>query len=286
MGSEQSRPSGNKQAGSKKISVAAVPQNDQQKFNQEDAIQPNEVPPDNNHNTYDDNDNNNESKTEIQKSGPPKPGEIKSFRQLFSDFELDVLFSTWPLLSKNPVGTGCLVFKNAFEIHPKLRNFFAFGNLSPEELLDSPDLKIHSAKVMRVIHKAVEALNGDSKSLYEELVILGAKHAAIADMKIEYFKIIKEAILMTWGRLIYEEFTDDVRKAWGHVLDEVVAIMTEGCLIFEEEEEKMLEEDDTCQDLNSVPNDEHHCVKEKKTNRTSVATVPKEELAQIYPSCK
>ncbi|CAH8638228.1 unnamed protein product [Heterobilharzia americana] len=163
----------------------------------------------------------------------------------------------------------------------------SFGHLSPEELLESPDVKIHAAKVMRVIHKAVEALDGDSKSLYEELALLGARHAAISDMKIEYFKIIKEAILMTWGRLIYEEFTDDVRKAWAHVLDEVVSIMTEGCLIFEEEEEKILEEGDVCNDMVALSDDHQQSHnKYKKTSRTSVASVPKEELAQIYSSCK
>lgn len=36
---------------------------------------------------------------------------------------------------------------------------------------------------------AVQALEGDSKSLYEELALLGAKHAAINNMKIEYFKV-------------------------------------------------------------------------------------------------
>ncbi|VDP54075.1 unnamed protein product [Schistosoma mattheei] len=62
-------------------------------------------------------------------------------------------------------------------------------HLSPDVLVDSPDCKRHSAKVMRVINMAVKALEGDSKSLYEELALLGAKHAAINNMKIEYFKV-------------------------------------------------------------------------------------------------
>ncbi|KAH8866237.1 Neuroglobin [Schistosoma japonicum] len=161
------------------------------------------------------------------------------------------------------------------------------SHLHPDVLLDSPDLKRHSAKVMRVIHKAVEALEGDSKSLYEELALLGAKHAAIKNMKIEYFKIIKEAILMTWGRLIYEEFTDDVRRAWAHVLDEVVGIMGVGCLLFEEEEEKMLEEEENIHNLVPISNDYQQFHKRQgKTSRLSVATVSKEELDQIYPNCK
>ncbi|CAI2735952.1 unnamed protein product [Schistosoma spindalis] len=278
MGSEQSRPTSNKQ---KKSSLTRNSQiiikTSKTSINN---IKPRENSIDLLNNQNIDNDN-------INLQSIP---ENKSFRQLFSDLELDVLFSTWPLLSQNPIRTGCLIFKNAFEIHPKLSTFFPFGHLSPDVLVDSPDCKKHSAKVMRVINMAVKALEGDSKSLYEELALLGAKHAAISNMKIEYFKIIKEAILMTWGRLIYEEFTDDVRNAWGHVLDEIVGIMGVGCLIFEEEEEKILEEqekNDNIQEFITSSNDyQQNYKKYNKKSRLSVATVPKEELDQIYPNCK
>ncbi|KAK4474429.1 hypothetical protein MN116_001585 [Schistosoma mekongi] len=274
MGSEQSRPVGSKR---KKSDLTGNLQSNLRKS----VTSTSSVKPRKNSMDALNNDNNANNDNAMAVKLP----EDKSFRQLFSDLELDVLFSTWPLLSKNPVHTGCLIFKNAFEIHPKLSTFFPFGHLHPDVLLDSPDLKRHSAKVMRVIHKAVEALEGDSKSLYEELALLGAKHAAIKNMKIEYFKIIKEAILMTWGRLIYEEFTDDVRRAWAHVLDEVVGIMGVGCLLFEEEEEKMLEEEENIHDLVPISNDYQH-KRQGRTSRLSVATVPKEELDQIYPKCK
>ncbi|CAH8570463.1 unnamed protein product [Schistosoma turkestanicum] len=285
MGSEQSRPSGNK---SKKSSVSLASQNHAKKSitytNNNSRPRENSISLLNNDHEIDKND-------QVDSHNIP---ENKSFRQLFSDLELDVLFSTWPLLCQNPVRTGCLIFKNAFEIHPKLSTFFPFGHLSPEILVDSPDCKKHSAKVMRVIHMAVKALEGDSKSLYEELALLGAKHAAIRNMKIEYFKIIKEAILMTWGRLIYEEFTDDVRSAWGHLLDEVVGIMGVGCLIFEEEEEKILEEQESADQIpdfnpnfhNAHQEQQNYKRKQDKPSRLSVATVSKEELDQIYPNCK
>ncbi|XP_018654855.1 hypothetical protein Smp_187090, partial [Schistosoma mansoni] len=72
---------------------------------------------------------------------------------------------------------------------------------------------------MRVIHMAVKALEGDSKSLYEELALLGAKHAAIQ----------------------FITSSDDYQQNY-----------------------KM----------------------HNKKSRLSVATVPKEELDQIYPNCK
>uniref|UniRef100_A0A3Q0KU64 GLOBIN domain-containing protein n=1 Tax=Schistosoma mansoni TaxID=6183 RepID=A0A3Q0KU64_SCHMA len=285
MGSEQSRPNNNKQKKSSiiwnsqnlvKKSITSLNNSKLRENSNDNNSNPN---PNQDHNTENDNINS-QSITEN-----------KSFRQLFSDLELDVLYSTWPLLSKNPIRTGCLIFKNAFEIHPKLSTFFPFGHLSPDVLVDSPDCKRHSAKVMRVIHMAVKALEGDSKSLYEELALLGAKHAAIRNMKIEYFKIIKEAILMTWGRLIYEEFTDDVKNAWGHVLDEIVGIMGVGCLIFEEEEERILQEEeeegDHIQEFITSSDDYQQNYKmHNKKSRLSVATVPKEELDQIYPNCK
>ncbi|CAH8674487.1 unnamed protein product [Schistosoma rodhaini] len=285
MGSEQSRPNNNNNNKPKKSSIIWNSQNLVKKsITSLNNSKPRENSNDNNSNP------NQDQNTENDNINSQSITENKSFRQLFSDLELDVLYSTWPLLSKNPIRTGCLIFKNAFEIHPKLSTFFPFGHLSPDVLVDSPDCKRHSAKVMRVIHMAVKALEGDSKSLYEELALLGAKHAAIRNMKIEYFKIIKEAILMTWGRLIYEEFTDDVKNAWGHVLDEIVGIMGVGCLIFEEEEEKILQEEeegDHIQEFITSSDDyQQNFKRHNKKSRLSVATVPKEELDQIYPNCK
>ncbi|VDP74562.1 unnamed protein product [Echinostoma caproni] len=44
----------------------------------------------------------------------------------FSDFEQDVLLSTWPLIAADLVQNGWLVFQNAFSIFPELPKFFNF----------------------------------------------------------------------------------------------------------------------------------------------------------------
>ncbi|VDP28055.1 unnamed protein product [Schistosoma mattheei] len=115
MGSEQSRPTSNKQ---KKSSLT---------WNSQTIVKTNKTSINNikpRENSIDLLNNQNINDDHINLQNIP---EDKSFRQLFSDLELDVLFSTWPLLSQNPIRTGCLIFKNAFEIHPKLSTFFPFG---------------------------------------------------------------------------------------------------------------------------------------------------------------
>lgn len=47
----------------------------------------------------------------------------------FTEFEHDILLSTWPLIKSNSLQNGMFVFKNAFTIHPKLKTFFSFGQV-------------------------------------------------------------------------------------------------------------------------------------------------------------
>lgn len=44
----------------------------------------------------------------------------------FTEFEKDVLLSTWPLIDANRLENGWLVFRNAFSIFPELPKFFNF----------------------------------------------------------------------------------------------------------------------------------------------------------------
>ncbi|VDP90674.1 unnamed protein product [Echinostoma caproni] len=167
----------------------------------------------------------------------------------------------------------------------------------------------HILAFMNVFTEAIDSLNGgDREQFYERMMLLGARHAAIPGMKTEYFKasacmctpgspaavdvvlttcmVFKQAILMTWESLMYEEFTDDVRRAWAHLIDHIIGILNEGCLVFEEEEEKILLE--TQPGHRASDGQLLHYGKDtrRRSGQPSVVSMTPDELAHFYSLCK
>ncbi|TPP67164.1 Neuroglobin [Fasciola gigantica] len=205
----------------------------------------------------------------------------------FTEFELDVLLSTWPLIDANRLENGWLVFQNAFSIYPELPKFFHFDQLprDSEEYMERGSR--HILAFMGVFVNAIDSLNGgDKERFYERMMLLGARHAAIPGMKTEYFKVFKQAILMTWESLMYEEFTDDVRRAWAHLIDYVIGILNEGCLVFEEEEEKILLETQLSHRASDSQLLPYGSSTRRRSGQPSVVSMTPEELANFYSLCK
>ncbi len=46
--------------------------------------------------------------------------------EIFASFQIDVVKSTWPILSKDLLGTGTILFKNIFAAEPDLLTLFRF----------------------------------------------------------------------------------------------------------------------------------------------------------------
>ncbi|GAA51754.1 hypothetical protein CSKR_100766 [Clonorchis sinensis] len=205
----------------------------------------------------------------------------------FSEFEQDVLLSTWPLIASDLYTHGCMVFKNALHLFPDLAKFIPFTKLSNEEIAADTRSKQHILAFMDVLSKAIGALDGSREDFCEKLMVLGARHAAVPGMKLEYFKVFKQAILMTWEALMYEEFTEDVRRAWAHLMDYIIGILSEGCLVFEEEEEKMLLDDSS--EIQHRASDSQlgaYPSTRRRSGRPSVISMTPEELSHFYSVCK
>ncbi|KAF7261481.1 hypothetical protein EG68_01441 [Paragonimus skrjabini miyazakii] len=203
----------------------------------------------------------------------------------FNEFEHDVLLSTWPLIAADAFGNGCLVFENAFNIFPDLKNFLPFNQFNPQLIGENEPVRRHVLAFMDVFARAIESLNGDREELYENFLLLGARHAAIPGMKIEYFKVFKQSILMTWESLMYEEFTEDVRRAWAHLIDYVIDILCEGCLVFEEEEEKMLMNAELPHRASDGQIRQYQSNR-RRSGRPSVVSMTPDELSQFYSICR
>lgn len=205
----------------------------------------------------------------------------------FTEFEQDVLLSTWPLIDANRLENGWLVFQNAFSIFPELPKFFSFNQpqLDSDECMGRGNR--HILAFMDVLAGAIGSLiGGEREHFYERMVLLGARHAAIPGMKTEYFKVFKQAILMTWESLMYEEFTDDVRRAWAHLIDYVIDLLNEGCLVFEEEEEKILLETQSSHRASDSQLLPYGPNTRRRSGQPSVVSMTPEELARFYSLCK
>ncbi|CAL8093778.1 unnamed protein product [Calicophoron daubneyi] len=215
-----------------------------------------------------------------------EPGSFVNKRPDFTEFEQDVLLSTWPLIASDMLGNGCLVFQNAFNIFPHLTKFFQYSLFSPSVIVEHEQPKRLVLSFMDVIAKAIDSLTTNRELFYQEMMLLGAKHAAIPGMKLEYFKVFKQSILMTWEGLMYEEFTEDVRKAWAHLIDYIIGILTEGCLVFEEEEDKMLMATGLPHRASDTQLEHMQLSTRRRSGRPSVVSMTPEELSHFYSICK
>lgn len=175
-----------------------------------------------------------------------------------------------------------MVFENAHRLFPDLDKFLPKSMFGLENVGRHPTAKQHVLAFMQVLEDAIEALNGSWDEYYERLILLGARHAAIPDMKLEYFKVFKQAVLTTWDSLMYEEFTEDVRQAWAHLLDCVIHTMCEGCLVFEEEEDKVLCGVGQLPHRASDSQLEQFSFTRRRSGRPSVMNMTHEELIRFY----
>lgn len=50
----------------------------------------------------------------------------KDSKLMFTDIQIDVIRSTWPLLAKDMVSNGCRVFTDIFIAEPKVKTLFSF----------------------------------------------------------------------------------------------------------------------------------------------------------------
>ncbi|VDD83292.1 unnamed protein product [Mesocestoides corti] len=175
--------------------------------------------------------------------------------EYFSEFEKDVLISTWKALLLYTNEHGALIFRLAAEMCPELKAAYNVEFDRDDEIVFSSYALQYSRAYVSLIDDAILSLEDPQEGFYDSVLIAGASQAAIPHMKPDYFKVFKRATLTTWEGLLGEEFTGDVKSAWQTLLDYVVAVMAEGSRVFVEEERRSTlnaSEDDKV--------DEHCCV--------------------------
>ncbi|KAL5964188.1 Neuroglobin [Taenia solium] len=170
--------------------------------------------------------------------------------EYFTEFEKDVLISTWEALLLYTNEHGEFIFRLAAEMCPALKTAYNFEFNRNDEMVFSSCALQYSQAYIALIDEAIRSLEDPQEGFYDSILIAGASHAAIPHMKPDYFKaelddssittktVLKRATLTTWEGLLGEEFTEDVKQAWQTLLDYVVAVMLEGGRVFEEEERR------------------------------------------------
>ncbi|VDL97527.1 unnamed protein product [Schistocephalus solidus] len=157
-----------------------------------------------------------------------------------------------------------------------------------KENCESEAAKRHREAYMKMINGAIECLEYPREDFYDDLLVAGAHYATIPGMKTEYFKVnnicrsmtlevIKRATLVTWNSLLGEEFTEDVKQSWQSLLDYIITVISEGCRIYEREEERAL--------LDASPNLRENLLRALKS-RPSVVSMTDEEWKLFHSLCR
>ncbi|KAM7538802.1 hypothetical protein Aperf_G00000052329 [Anoplocephala perfoliata] len=158
--------------------------------------------------------------------------------EYFSEFEKDVLISTWKALLLYTNDHGAFIFRLAAEMCPELKTAYNVEFKGDDDLTFGSCALQYSQAYITLIEEAVRSLECPQEGFYDSILAAGASHAAIPHMKLEFFKVLKRATLTIWEGLLGEEFTGDVKQAWQALLDYVVAVMEEGNRVFVEEEKR------------------------------------------------
>ncbi|VDN96419.1 unnamed protein product [Rodentolepis nana] len=158
--------------------------------------------------------------------------------EYFSEFEKDVLISTWEALLLYTHEHGAFIFRLAAEMCPELKAAYNVEFNDDDELVVSSCALQYSQTYITLIDEAIRSLEDPQEGFYDSVLIAGASHATIPQMKPEFFKVLKRATLTTWEGLLGEEFTEDVANSWQTLLDYVVAVMVEGNRVYLEEERR------------------------------------------------
>jgi nitric oxide dioxygenase len=107
-----------------------------------------------------------------------------------------------------------LFYDRLFAVSPKLRELF------PD------DLREQKHKLMQMIATAVGGLN-DLDKLVPAVKALGARHSGYG-VTVAHYKIVGEALLWTLERGLGDDFTPEVRSAWGKIYEVLSATMQAG----------------------------------------------------------
>lgn len=107
-----------------------------------------------------------------------------------------------------------LFYGRLFELEPEYKAMF------------KNDMTEQGKKLMKTINIAVEALD-DVEPLVPVLKKMGAEHLGYGVKERDY-NVVGASLLWTLEKGLGDEFTDEVKNAWGAVYEVLAAVMKEG----------------------------------------------------------
>lgn len=107
-----------------------------------------------------------------------------------------------------------LFYGRLFELEPEYRAMF------------KNDMTEQGKKLMKTINIAVEALD-DIEPLIPVLKQMGADHVGYG-VKDRDYNVVGASLLWTLEKGLGDEFTDEVKNAWGAVYEVLATVMKEG----------------------------------------------------------
>jgi hemoglobin-like flavoprotein len=117
---------------------------------------------------------------------------------------------------------------SVFLLEPSAKNIFSFGRkhtIGSDKIFEDPQFKSHARTVVAMVDTAIGLLEaGQTDALFAALRELGSRHASYSVEQYHY-PIVGEALLLTLGAALGDGFTDDVRREWTAVVDQIFNTM-------------------------------------------------------------
>lgn len=126
----------------------------------------------------------------------------------------DLVKKTWVMVVPISDKAAELFYGRLFELEPEYKAMFKH------------DMTEQGKKLMKTINIAVEALD-DLEPLIPTLKQMGADHVGYGVKERDY-NVVGASLLWTLEKGLGEEFTDEVKNAWGAVYEVLASVMKEG----------------------------------------------------------
>lgn len=128
--------------------------------------------------------------------------------------QIELVKKTWTMVVPIADKAAELFYGRLFELEPSYKDMF------------KNDMTEQGKKLMKTINIAVEALD-DVEPLIPTLKQMGADHAGYGVVDRDY-NVVGAALLWTLEQGLGDEFTDEVKNAWGAVYEVLASVMKEG----------------------------------------------------------
>lgn len=129
-----------------------------------------------------------------------------------------VVRTSWPAIARQADALTSRFYSTLFEIDP-----------SAARLFQGVDMTAQRARLVQALTVVVRALD-DVDRLLPPLVALGSRHAKYG-VEPHHFDSVGRALIQALAETLGEEFTPEVRAAWGEAYGVIASVMRRAMLI-------------------------------------------------------